>query len=237
MEERLQKLLSAAGVASRRKAEELIREGRVRVNGNTAQLGDTADRREDIIEVDGKRLPKLPTRRYLLLYKPRGYVTTLSDEQGRKTVAELVADCGERVYPVGRLDLGSEGLLLMTNDGELANRMMHPRNEVDKTYIAYVTGYRDGAEELLRRPIELDGRPIKTPKVRLISRKGDVAVLEVIIHEGRNRQVRRMCEAADLKVTRLKRVAEGCLRLGDLKPGAWRELTAEETEQLLSEIG
>jgi len=236
MEERLQKLLSAAGVASRRKAEELIREGRVRVNGNTAQLGDTADLREDIIEVDGKRLPKPPSKRYLMLYKPRGYVTTLSDEQGRKTVAELVADCGERVYPVGRLDLGSEGLLLMTNDGELANRMMHPKNEVEKTYIAYVTGYRDGADELLRRPIELDGRPIKTPKVRLISRKEDVAVVEVIIHEGRNRQVRRMCEAADLKVTRLKRVAEGCLRLGDLAPGKWRELTDEETEQLLSDV-
>lgn len=236
MEERLQKLLSAAGVASRRKAEELIREGRVRVNGNTAKLGDVADRREDVIEVDGKVLPKPRTKRYLLLYKPRGYVTTLSDEQGRKTVAELVADCGERVYPVGRLDLGSEGLLLMTNDGELANRMMHPRHEVDKTYIAYVTGYRDGADDLLRRPIELDGRPIREPKVRLISRKGDVAVLEVVIHEGRNRQVRRMCEAAELKVTRLKRVAEGCLRLGDLAPGKWRELTDEELDQLYSEL-
>ena len=235
MEERLQKLLSAAGVASRRKAEEMIREGRVRVNGNTAQLGDVADRREDVIEVDGKVLPKAPKKRYLMLNKPRGFVTTLSDEQGRRTVAELVADCGERVYPVGRLDLGSEGLLLMTNDGELANRLMHPRHEVNKTYLTYVTGFADGAEQLLRRPIELDGRPIREPSVRLISRKGEVAVLEIVIHEGRNRQVRRMCEAAGLKVTRLRRIAEGPLKLGDLPSGKWRELTPAEIDTLMQE--
>ena len=235
MEERLQKLLSAAGVASRRKAEEMIREGRVRVNGNTAQLGDVADRREDVIEVDGKVLPKTPKKRYLMLNKPRGFVTTLSDEQGRRTVAELVADCGERVYPVGRLDLGSEGLLLMTNDGELANRLMHPRHEVNKTYLTYVTGFADGAEQLLRRPIELDGRPIREPSVRLISRKGEVAVLEIVIHEGRNRQVRRMCEAAGLKVTRLRRIAEGPLKLGDLPSGKWRELTPAEIDTLMQE--
>jgi len=232
LEERLQKLLSAAGVASRRRAEELIREGRVRVNGNTARLGDTADRREDVIEVDGVPLPKAPKKRYLMLHKPRGFVTTMSDEQGRKTVAELVADCGERVYPVGRLDLNSEGLLLMTNDGELANRLMHPRNEIQKTYLVYVTGYREGADELLRRPIELDGRPIRPPQVRLRSNRDGVAVLEVTIHEGRNRQVRRMCEAAELKVTRLRRIAEGALKLGDLPAGHWRELTEEEIRLL-----
>jgi len=236
LEERLQKLISAAGIASRRKAEELIVQGRVRVNGNTAKLGDTADRREDVIEVDGRPLPKLPQKRYLMLHKPRGFVTTLSDEQGRRTVAELVADCGERVYPVGRLDLGSEGLLLMTNDGELANRMMHPRHEVNKTYLTYVTGFADGADELLRRPIELDGRPIREPSVRLLSRKGDVAVLEIVIHEGRNRQVRRMCEAAGLKVTRLRRIAEGSLQLGDLPLGKWRDLTEEEIFRLQQEL-
>jgi len=182
--------------------------------------------------VDGVPLPKAPKKRYLMLHKPRGFVTTMSDEQGRKTVAELVADCGERVYPVGRLDLNSEGLLLMTNDGELANRLMHPRNEIQKTYLVYVTGYREGADELLRRPIELDGRPIRPPQVRLRSNRDGVAVLEVTIHEGRNRQVRRMCEAAELKVTRLRRIAEGALKLGDLPAGHWRELTEEEIRLL-----
>ena len=232
MEERIQKILSAAGIASRRKAEEMIQQGRIRVNGNTAKLGDTADRKLDVIEVDGVRLPKPPEKRYILLHKPRGFVTTMSDEQGRKTVAELVADCGDRVYPVGRLDLNSEGLLLMTNDGELANRMMHPSHEVDKTYLVYVTGYRDGADVLLRRPIELDGRPIREPGVRLRSNKDGVASLEVTIHEGRNRQVRRMCEAAGLRVTRLRRIAEGPLKLGDLKAGSWRDLTETELREL-----
>ena len=235
MEERLQKILSAAGIASRRKAEEMIQAGRVRVNGNTAKLGDTADRREDVIEVDGKVLRKEPEKRYLMLNKPRGYVTTLSDEQGRKTVAELVADCGTRVYPVGRLDLNSEGLLLLTNDGDFANRLMHPRHEVTKTYLVYVTDYRPGAEDLLRRPIELDGRPIREPKVRLLQVKDRVASFEVTIHEGRNRQVRRMCEAAGLRVTRLRRVAEGKLQLGNLALGKWRELTEEERFMLESD--
>lgn len=234
MEERLQKILSAAGIASRRKAEEMIQAGRVRINGNTAKLGDTADRREDVIEVDGIVLKKAPAKRYLMLNKPRGYVTTLSDEQGRKTIADLVADCGDRVYPVGRLDLNSEGLLLLTNDGEFANRMMHPSHEVTKTYLVYVTGYHSGAEELLRRPIELDGRPIRTPKVRLLQATEQIASFEVVIHEGRNRQVRRMCEAAGLRVTRLRRVAEGRLQLGNLPLGTWRELTAAEVQELES---
>ncbi|MBQ1282135.1 MAG: rRNA pseudouridine synthase [Oscillospiraceae bacterium] len=232
MEERLQKILSAMGIASRRRAEEMIRDGRVRVNGNTAHIGDTADLDEDVIEVDGKVLRKEPPKRYLMLHKPRGYVTTLSDEQGRKTVAELVADCGVRVYPVGRLDLGSEGLLLMTNDGALANRMMHPKHEVAKAYIAWVTGYHEGAVQKLSRRIELDGRVIAQPEVRLISQKGDLATFEITIHEGRNRQVRRMCEAADLHVTRLRRIAEGPLKLGDLKVGTWRDLTDAELSQL-----
>ena len=141
MEERLQKLLSAAGAASRRGAGELIRAGRVRVNGNTAHLGDSADPAEDVIEVDGRVIGRAPQKRVLMLNKPRGFVTTLSDEQGRRTVAELVADCGARVYPVGRLDLSSEGLLLLTNDGALANALMHPRGEIAKTYVVWVTGF------------------------------------------------------------------------------------------------
>ena len=169
MKERIQKLLSAAGVASRRQAEELLRAGRVRVNGTAAQLGDSADPDRDTVEVDGVPLGQPPRRRYLMLNKPRGYVTTLRDEQGRRTVAELTADCGDRVYPIGRLDLNSEGLLLLTNDGEFANRLMHPRHEIEKTYLVRVSGFQTGAEDLLRRPIRLDGAPIRPPKVRLLA--------------------------------------------------------------------
>ncbi|MEA4966279.1 MAG: pseudouridine synthase [Oscillospiraceae bacterium] len=235
MKERLQKLLSETGVASRRAAEEMIRAGRVRVNGSPVQLGDTADRSEDRIEVDGVPLPAEPQKLYLMLYKPRGYVTTLSDEQGRRTVRELVEGCGARVYPVGRLDLNSEGLLLLTNDGALANRMMHPRHEIKKRYEVDVSGYREGADALLRRPIELDGRPILPPEVRLLWQREDTARLEVTIREGRNRQIRRMCEAASLRVTWLRRVAEGPLQLGTLKSGTWRYLTDEERSMLLLE--
>ena len=212
MKERLQKILSARGVASRRKAEEMIQTGLVTVNGNVAALGDGADPDVDEICVDGKPLPKQNDYVYILLNKPRGYVTTLSDEKGRPNAAQLVADCGVRVYPVGRLDMDSEGLLLFTNDGEFANALMHPKHEVKKTYDVWVTGYVPGCEVRLSRPIELDGRPIREPRVRLLQVKEQVASLEVTIHEGRNRQVRRMCEAAGLKVTRLRRVAEGRLQ-------------------------
>ena len=232
MKERIQKLLSAAGVASRRQAEELLRAGRVRVNGTAAQPGDSADPDRDTVEVDGVPLGQPPRRRYLMLNKPRGYVTTLRDEQGRRTVAELTADCGDRVYPIGRLDLNSEGLLLLTNDGEFANRLMHPRHEIEKTYLVRVSGFQTGAEDLLRRPIRLDGAPIRPPKVRLLAAEGSTARLEIVIHEGRNRQVRRMCEAAGLRVLRLRRIAEGGVRLGDLPPGRWRELTEQELRVL-----
>ena len=233
--ERLQKIIAARGLCSRRQAEKWIEEGRVRVNGNTAHLGDTADLTEDVIEVDGKRLPKAGKKLYLMLNKPRGYVTTLSDEKGRKNAAELVAGCGTRVYPVGRLDMDSEGLLLFTNDGEFANLMMHPSHEVDKVYRVWVTNYAPEKLEALRDPIELDGYRIKKPKVRPVRQEPTRAILDVTIHEGRNRQVRRMCQAAGLEVARLKRIAEGGLRIGDLKPGAWRELEPREIEMLLQE--
>jgi len=237
MEERLQKIIAAAGLASRRQAEQWISEGRVRVNGNTAQLGDTADRGEDIIEVDGKRLPKEEPIKYILLYKPRGFVTTLSDEKGRRNVSELTADCGARVFPVGRLDLSSEGLLLMTNDGELANRLMHPSHEIDKTYLVWTEPARADSAKLLSRCIELDGSPISEPKVRLCETTERYSRWTVTIHEGRNRQVRRMCDAAGLHVTRLIRVAEGPIRIERMKSGAWRELTETEVEALRKTAG
>ena len=232
MIERIQKILSARGVASRRKAEELILSGRVSVNGRIASLGETADASSDVITVDGTPIPSPEGHVYILLNKPRGYVTTLSDEKGRHVVTELVAQCGVRVYPVGRLDMDSEGLLLLTNDGELTNRLTHPSHEVEKTYEVWTTGYTAGAEERLKMPIVLDGYPIKPPKVRLLKSSGNQAHLLVTIHEGRNRQVRRMCEAAGMHVTRLRRIREGSLSLGDLPKGKGRYLTAEEIDKL-----
>ena len=235
MKERLQKILSARGVASRRKAEEMIRSGLVTVNGRTAALGDTADPDTDEILISGKLLPGQEQYIYILLNKPRGYVTTLSDEKGRKNAAELVAGCGTRVYPVGRLDMDSEGLLLFTNDGEFANLMMHPKHEVDKTYRVWVTNFAPEKLDVLKEPIELDGYLIKRPKVRSVRQEPTRAILDVTIHEGRNRQVRRMCQAAGLEVARLKRISEGRLQLGDLKPGAWRYLEPRELCQLLQD--
>ena len=228
MEERLQKILSRYGVASRRQAEVMLSEGRVRVNGNTAKLGDSADLAEDVVEVDGVRLKKPPETLCIMLNKPRGYVTTLQDEKGRKSVLDLVQDCGQRVYPVGRLDMYSEGLLLLTNDGTLANRMMHPKGSVKKTYHVWVSGFYEEAIEKLQSSIVIDGRPTKPAGVKVLNRTGQVAMLQFQLQEGRNRQIRRLCEAADMKVTRLKRVQEGKLCLGDLPVGKWRQLTAEE---------
>ena len=232
MEQRLQKILSSCGAASRRKAEQLILERRVRVNGNTASLGDTADIEEDVIEVDGVRLKKQPEKVVLMLNKPKGYVCTLSDEKGRKNVSELVADCGVRVYPVGRLDLNSEGLLLLTNDGELANRLTHPKKEVDKVYLVWLSRYIEGCERSIAQPIEIDGRETTAAKVERITQSGETALLRVTIHEGRNRQIRRLCQRADVTVTRLRRVQEGPVSLGDLRPGQWRYLTEDEIAKL-----
>lgn len=217
---------------SRRRAEEYISAGRVTVNGHTAQLGDKADVDTDTILVDGSELPPSAEKIYIMLNKPKGYVTTLSDEKGRKNVCELV-DVGERVYPVGRLDMYSEGLLILTNDGELANTLMHPSHEVVKTYRTYVTGEDIGfAVEQLRGFIELDGYILSPAEVDIIDYRGEHAVLDISIHEGRNRQVRRMCELTGLKVTKLVRISEGGLELGELKPGAWRHLTGSEINML-----
>ena len=231
MTQRLQKILSERGVASRRASEEMIKAGRITVNGRVAALGDSADPETDEILLDGQALPNRQKAVYILLNKPRGFVTTLSDEKGRKTVAELV-DCGLRVYPVGRLDMDSEGLLLLTSDGEFANAMMHPKHEVNKTYETWVTGYHEAAAALLSRTITLDGYTIRRPEVKLLWADGKKAKFAVTIHEGRNRPVRRMCEAAGMTVTRLRRVSEGALQLGDLPLGQWRYLTEEELAKL-----
>lgn len=234
MEERLQKLLSAAGVCSRRTAEGYIEAGRVTVNGETAQLGTKADPDRDDIRLDGRSLPNRARPVYLLLNKPRGYVTTLSDEKGRKTVAELVADCGVRVYPVGRLDLDSEGLLLLTNDGELARRLTHPSGEVEKTYHVWVRGPVTGAAERLAKVRDLEGESIRPARVETLRQGEGRAALAVVIHQGKNRQVRRMCAVCGLEVERLRRVREHTLELGNLPPGKWRYLTAAEVKALQS---
>ena len=232
MKERLQKIMSQAGLCSRRTAEVWLGEGRVRVNGVVACLGDRADVLTDTIEVDGQplSLPEEPV--YLMLHKPRGCVTTLSDEKNRPTAAELVADCGRRVFPVGRLDMDSEGLLLFTDDGALMQALTHPRGEVDKVYRVTVCGVLDGAAARLAAVDELDGEPIRPAQVRETERSGGQAVLEVTIHQGKNRQIRRMCSAAGLQVLRLLRIREHTLALGDLPAGRWRYLTEAEISAL-----
>ncbi len=236
MRERLQKLISSAGICSRRAAEKLISEGKVTVNGAVAVLGESADPDSDDIRVEGRRLSAGGERTYLLLNKPRGFVTTLSDEKGRRTVAELVADCGKRVYPVGRLDLDSEGLLIMTDDGEFANAMMHPRYEISKTYETLVSGDAERALPILRSALDIDGYVIRPATVDIIGREGERSLLSVTIHEGRNRQVRKMCEKAALRVHRLRRVSEGPLALGALPLGKWRKLDQNELELIKNVI-
>ena len=235
MEERLQKLLSAAGVCSRRAAETYLTAGRVTVNGEPARLGQKADTDRDEIMVDGRPLAPRAKPVYILLNKPRGYVTTLSDEQGRKTVAELVADCGARVYPVGRLDLDSEGLLLLTNDGDWAQHLLHPSHEVEKTYHVSVFGPVAGAAARLAAMTDLEGEPIRPARVEVLRQTARTAVLAVTIHEGKNRQIRRMCARCGLTVKRLRRVQEGPLKLGNLPPGKWRDLSENEVEALRTE--
>ena len=235
---RLQKFLSEAGVASRRKAEEMIRDGMVKVNGVVAQIGDSVDPKKDTVMVKGKKVRKESNMRYILLNKPRGYVTTTDDELGRKCVLELVKDVKERVYPVGRLDRVSEGALILTNDGAFANAMMHPSRHVPKTY--RVTVRPDVTSEkvdLLSTGIEIDGRFTAPADVYVISREEGRAVLEIVLYEGRNRQIRRMCEAVGLEVARLRRTAVGSVKLGMLQTGEWRDLTAAEVESLFKAAG
>ena len=228
MEERLQKLISAAGLCSRRKAEEWLAAGRVTVNGVTASVGDKADLESDVVEVDGVALSKPATHTYIMLHKPRGCVTTLSDEKGRKTVAQLVENCPARVWPVGRLDMDSEGLLLLTDDGDLTQRLTHPSHEIQKEYHVRVTGNISQALPVLSQPMVVDGEDMVADCVKQTGEN----TLMIVIHQGKNRQVRRMCAAAGLTVTRLIRVREGELLLGDLKRGEWRALSEAELKLL-----
>ena len=235
MKERLQKILSAAGVCSRRAAEGYLTAGRITVNGETAQLGQQADPETDDIRVDGVPLGREPETVYLMLNKPRGYVTTVSDEQGRKTVMDLLTGIHTRIYPVGRLDRDSEGLLLLTNDGALTQRLLHPSHEVSKEYRVTVSGPVEHAAENLRRIRDVAGMAIRAAEVQMLRREGNRAELRIVIHEGRNRQIRRMCARCGLEVLRLQRVREHCLELGTLPLGQWRYLTAAEIAALKTE--
>lgn len=238
MKERLQKILSAAGVCSRRAAENYITQGRVKVNGITANLGESADPDTDEILVDGRPLgKKAPRMTYIMLNKPRGYVTTLSDEAGRKTVADLIGDVPERVYPVGRLDMHSEGLLLLTNDGQLAHSLMHPSHEVYKEYLVKLTPDEEGLpspEKPLSGVIELDGERLLPAKCRLLTKTENGYVMTIAIRQGKNRQIRRMCAKCGYTVNSLKRVSEGDVKLADLPSGRWRYLTDAEVRYLKS---
>ena len=238
---RIQKILSDAGICSRRKAEEYITGGRVELNGRRAELGDKADNK-DIIKLDGERVripEKTRKKLYIMLNKPRGYVTTMSDELERKCVTDLLTGIEDRVYPVGRLDRNSEGMLIFTNDGAFANDIMHPSRHVSKTY--RVTVRPSVSEEQLTRlsaGVEIDGRMTLPAKVEVISEDAEKkrVVMNVVIREGRNRQVRKMCEAVGLEVARLRRTAIGPVKLGMLKPGAWRELTSEEIRAMKNAV-
>lgn len=233
MPERLQKIISSAGLMSRRAAEEYITAGRVKVNGRVAALGDKADAAIDSILVDGKPLPSNVGKRYIMLNKPKGYVTTMSDEKGRRNVTELL-NVSERLYPVGRLDMYSEGLLIMTNDGEFANKLMHPSHNITKTYRTWVQGEDIGlAVEYLRGALDIGDCIVQAIDVDIEEVFPRGAVLLITIGEGRNRQVRKMCQCCGLRVTRLVRISEGGLELGALKSGAWRDLTEEEIKNIL----
>ncbi len=233
MKERLQKIIAAAGLASRRQAEEWISAGRVRLNGRVAPLGESADLLVDQVEVDGQPLAGPAAAVYLLLNKPSGYVTSLNDPQGRPVVTDLVKEVGARVYPVGRLDLTTEGLLLLTNDGELANHLAHPRNQVDKTYLVRVRGVlADGDRQRLEQGVLLDDGMTAPARISRVRAVGQHSWFEITIHEGRNRQVRRMCETVGYPVSRLKRVRLAFLTLDELQPGQFRHLSRQEVVRL-----
>ena len=237
---RIQKIIAESGFCSRRKAEELIDNGRVKVNGHPIKLGDKALAGKDIITIDGERLdvPKKKTFLYIMLNKPRGYVTTMSDEMDRKCVTELLTGVEERVYPIGRLDRNSEGLLLFTNDGEFANNIMHPSKHISKTY--RVTVRPDITDEQLIRLTEgvvIDGKKTMPATINVLTKEAGRVAMQMVIREGRNRQIRKMCEAVGLEVARLRRTGVGPIKLGMLKPGTYRELTAEELRAIRNSIG
>ena len=237
-EERLQKYMAECGIASRRKSEELIRAGKVMVNGEPAEIGRKIDPNRDVVTVDGRKVRHEQKHVYLMLNKPRGFISTMSDEYDRRCVAELVADVGTRVYPVGRLDRDSEGLLLFTNDGKLANQLMHPSRHVPKTYRVTVRPeVTDDMITTMMTGMMLDGKQTLPADVKVLVKEPDRTVLEVTICEGRNRQSRRMCEQLGLEVARLKRISEGPVKLGMLKLGTWRELTPEEVRALKQSAG
>jgi len=235
---RLQKFIAESGYTSRRKAEELIAAGRVKINGKLAVIGDKVDPKKDKVYINGKRVIQDKRLIYLMLNKPRGYVTTMDDELGRKCVASLVADCGARVFPVGRLDKDSEGLLIMTNDGEFANKIMHPSQKISKTYRVTVKGKAtDEQIEGLEGITVVDGKIISNAEIRIITRDDGRTVLQFVIHEGKNRQIRKMCEAVGLEVIRLKRTHIGKVKLGMLKIGDYRPLNEKEIKYLSGKGG
>lgn len=231
---RLQKFMADNGVASRRKCEEIIEQGIVKVNGNTAHLGDKVDPKRDKVTVRGKKIAVSDNLRYILLHKPRGYITTMQDEQGRKCVAELVSDVGVRVYPVGRLDRESEGMLLMTNDGAFSNAITHPKRHVPKTYrVTIRPKITDEQIAAFQDGIEIDGRMTAPASLRVLDKSEGRVVVEAIIYEGRNRQIRKMFDELGIEVARLKRTAVGSVKLGMLPQGKWRDLTEDEVRKLM----
>lgn len=232
---RLQKFMADCGVASRRKSEQLIENGAVKINGKPARIGDKVNPDIDKVYVHNKRIvmKKKGGKRYIMLHKPRGYITTMSDDRGRKCVAELVRDIPERVYPIGRLDKDSEGLLLFTNDGDFANTVMHPKKQINKVYHVTVSpDMTDEQAEKLSGGVVIDGRKTAPCEVRIMSRQEGRANVEMVLHEGRNREIRKMCETVDLQVLRLKRIAIGSVKMGKLKRGMWRDLTFDEVKKL-----
>ncbi len=235
---RLQKFMADCGVASRRKSEELIEQGKVKVNGHVAHIGDKINPKKDLVTVHGKKINKASQMKYIALYKPRGYITTVTDDRGRKTVMELVKGVDERIYPVGRLDKDSEGLLLLTNDGAFANALMHPSHHYAKVY--RVTVREKVTDDMLlnlRNGIEIEGRMTSPCEVTVLTEAEGRTVLEFVLREGRNRQIRKMCEAVGLTVARLKRISIGSIKLGMLQPGQYRELSENEIKRLLRTAG